>query len=216
MKSLLRAAAAPALFLIVAACASAPLVNMKEPRRIVGTENDVRIDAEIVGDQLSPSVRLPIKYDITNNRATAIAVADLIPDTTYDPETLVLTVTLGSEVPGMEFLPRLVVIGPGQKKSFSVNAAVKVAVPGGPSPFMHAPQALRLKLNFLTDPKPFEKLIDIPEKVVHDPQLAAEIFPKWVEGNESVYTNTLPMRWMTAGMTDEPAPEPPRRRRPVP
>jgi hypothetical protein len=114
----------------------------------------------------------------------------------------------------MEFLPRLLVVGPGQKKSFSANAAVKIVVPGGTGPFVRAPQALRLKLNFLADPKPFEKLIDISERVVRDPQLASEIFPKWVEGNESVYTNALPMRWMPAGMSEEPAPEPPRRRRP--
>ena len=213
MKSLFRAAA-PVLLLVAAACASAPAVDMKEPRRLVGTENDVRIDAEITTEQISPSARVPIKYDVTNNRATPIAIAELLPDTQYDPESLVLTVTLGSEVPGMEFLPRLVVVNPGQKKSFTVTASVKVVVPGGPSALVSVPQGLRLKLNFLTDIAPFQKLIDIPERVVHDPQLASEIFPKWVEGNESVYTNALPMRWMPAGMTDEPAPEPPRRRRP--
>ena len=69
----IRALAPLALLLVAAACASAP-VNMNEPRRLVGTENDVRIDAEVIGDQLSPTTRLPIKYDITNNRATPIAL----------------------------------------------------------------------------------------------------------------------------------------------
>ena len=204
-------AIAPLAALLAAACASAP-VNMKEPRRVVGTENNVRIDAEIIGDQLSPSASLPIKYDITNNRTTPIAVADLIPDSTYDPDTQMITVTLGAEVPGEELLPRLSLIAPGEKKSFSANAVVKLVMPGGPNPFMHYPNAMRLKLNFLSDLKPFMKLIDIPERAVRDPKLAAELFPKWVEGNESVYTNALPMRWSGTAMLEEAPADQPRRR----
>jgi hypothetical protein len=203
---------APIVVLLAAACASAP-VNMDEPRRLVGTEGDVRLDAEVIGEQLSPTARLPIKYDITNNRTTPIAVADLIPETTYDPETQTITVSLGSEVPGEEFLPRLLLIAPGEKKSFSTNAPVKVVMPGGPNPFVRFPNGMRLKLNFLSDPKPFAELINIPEHAVHNPKLAAEFFPKWVEGNESVYTNTLPMRWLGAtGLVDEAPVEVPRRR----
>ena len=204
-------AIAPLALLLAAACATAP-VNMKEPRRVVGTENNVRIDAEIIGDQLSPSASLPIKYDITNNRPTPIAVADLIPDTTYDPDTQTITVTLGPEVPGEELLPRLALIPPGGKKSFSANAVVKLVMPGGPNPFTRYPNAMRLKLNFLSDLKPFAKLIDIPERAVRDPKLAAELFPKWVEGNETVYTNALPMRWSGNAMLEEAPADQPRRR----
>jgi len=190
---------APLSLILVAACASAP-VNMKEPRRLVGTESDVRIDAEIIGDVLSPAERLPIKYEITNNRATPIAFADLVPETTYDPDTQTLTVALGAEVPGEQLLPRLLLIAPGEKKTFTTNAGVKVVMPGGPSPFVRFPNSMRVKLSFLGDPKPFVKLINIPERAVHDPQLANELFPKWVEGLESVYTNTLPMRWAGSGI----------------
>src|SRR5436190_7966790 len=155
----------PLALILAAACASAP-VNMQEPRRLVGTENDVRLDAEIIGDVLSPTARLPIKYDITNNRQTPIAVAELIPDTTYDPDTQTITVGIGSEVPGEDLLPRLILIGPGEKKSFSANASVKIVMPGGPNPFMRFPNAMRVKLNFLSDPKPFAQLINIPERAV--------------------------------------------------
>jgi hypothetical protein len=209
-------AIAPLALLLAAACASKP-VNMSEPRRLVGTENDVRIDAEIIGEQLSPAARLPIKYDITNNRTTAIAVAELIPETTYDPETQTVTVSLGSEVPGFNVLPRLTLIPAGEKRSFSSNANVKIVMPVGPNPFMRFPNAMRVKLNFLGDPQPFAQLIDIPERAVADPKLAAEIFPKWVEGNESVYTNVLPMRWSGNVPMDDaatPAEAPRRRRRP--
>ena len=68
-------------------------------------------------------------------------------------------------------------------------------------------------MNFLGDPSPFEKLIAIPERAVHDPVLAAQLFPKWVEGNETVFTNALPMRWYTVAEEPTPATTPARRRR---
>jgi len=187
---------------------------MTESRRVVGTESDVRIDAEVFGDHLGPSATVPLKYDITNNRKTTILIADLIPDAGYDPETHMVTVSIGAEIPGEEFLPRLIPIRPGEKKSFSTSAHV-VIVANTASPWVPRPNALRLKVNFLGDPAPFEKLISIPEKAVRDPALAAQLFPKWVEGNETVFTNVLPMRWVGMGNSDEPTTDQaPRRRRP--
>jgi hypothetical protein len=201
-----------ALWLVLVACTSTKPVDMKEARRVVGTENDVRVDAEIYGDRLAPSITLPLKYDVTNHRGTTILIADLIPECTYDPETHMVTISIGSEIPGEQFLPRLIPIRPGERKSFSTAAhVVIVANPG--SPWVPRPNALRLKVNFLGDPSPFEKLIAIPEKAVHDPLLAAQLFPKWVEGNETVFTNTLPMRWNAVVDEPTPATTPARRRR---
>ncbi len=186
---------------------------MSEPRRVVGTENDVRVDAEVYGDRLGPNVTLPLKYDVTNHRATTILIADLLPESTYDPETHTVTVAIGAEIPGEQFLPRLIPIRSGERRSFSAAAHV-VIVANPASPWVPRPNALRLKINFLGDPTPFEKLISIPEKAIHDPTLAAQLFPKWVEGNETVFTNALPMRWATATETEPtPATTPTRRRR---
>lgn len=184
------------LLLLAAGCASAP-VNLDEPRRVLGTENDVRVDAEVWGDRLSQSSAVRFRYEVTNERPTSIAIAELIPNATYDPDTRAVTIDLGSEVPGEEFLPRLVVIGPGEKRSFESVAHVNILLPQNRSsaPLTPYPNALQIKLNFLNDPKPFDKLIGIPERAVHDPQLAAELFPKWLERNEVLLTNTLPMRW---------------------
>ena len=55
-------------------------------------------------------------------------------------------------------------------------------------------------------------LVAIPERAVHDPQLAARLFAKWVEGNETVFTNALPMRWVMAA-EETPATPPTRRGR---
>lgn len=199
-----------------AGCASAPQVNLSEPRRVVGTENSVRIDAEVHGETLTASQRLLVRYDITNQRPSPIAVADMIPEVSYDPETRIVTIGIGSEVPGQHLLPRLIRIAPGEKKSFSASAHMTLKIPiGAPSPFVRYPNALRLKVNFLGETAPFEKLIAITEKAISDPQLADQLFAAWLEKNETVYTNTLPMRW-AAAMPDEPAaPSVPTRRRRV-
>jgi hypothetical protein len=208
----MRRFAAPALLLLVVACTSTKPVDMSEPRRVVGTDNDVRIDAEVYGDRLGPNVTLPVKYDVTNHRGTTILIADLIPESSYDSETHMVTISIGAEIPGEQFLPRLIPIRPGERKSFSTAAHVVIAATPG-SPWVVRPNALRLKVNFLGDPVPFEKLISIPERAVHDPGLATELFAKWVEGNETVITNTLPMRWATPVEEPTPAAMPGRRRR---
>ena len=208
------------LLLFAAGCASSPApapkpsVHMDEPRRIVGTENDVRLDAEIVGEHITPGAPIPIRYVITNQRSTTILVADLLPQTNYDPETGTVTIEIGTEIPGQEFLPRLIAISSGEKRSFTTKGVLNVMIRERTLNNV-VPRELRLRLNFLGETTPFEKLINIPEKAVHDPQLASDIFTKWVEGNETVVTNAIPMRW-GQGYSDEPAmstPQTGRRRR---
>ena len=121
-----RASSLILLLFIAAACSTTQPVNMSEPRRVVGTENDVRIDAEVFGDTLTPNVSIPIKYDISNNRSTTILIADLLLNATYDPDTLTVTVDIGSEIPGEQYLPRLIPIPSGGKKSFSAAAHVNI------------------------------------------------------------------------------------------
>ena len=207
------------LLLAAAGCASSsapkPQVHMDEPRRIVGTENDVRVDAEISGENITAGAPIPIKYVVTNQRSTPILIADLIPQTNYDPETGMVTIEIGTEIPGEQFLPRLISIASGEKRSFATKATLNVMILRNRAPNTVVPQALRIRINFLGESKPFEKLIGIPEKAVHDPQLASDIFTKWVEGNETVVTNAIPMRW-GQGYSDEPAmstPQTGRRRR---
>jgi hypothetical protein len=211
--------------LLLTACAtttSAPPVDMGEPRRIVGTENSVRVDAQVTGEEAAAGSQVPITYEITNQRSTAIAIADLVPQTSYDEESRTLTVTIGSEVPGNELLPRLVLIGPGEKKTFAIAARMKYILPqrGSADPRVAAaPAELRLRVNFLGDVEPFRQLIGIKETAIADPKLADELFPAWLEKNEVLYTNSIPMRLlgrqqnpMMPGM--EGVPPAPRRRRP--
>jgi hypothetical protein len=210
--------ALPLLLVVVAsACASAskPIVESTEPRRALGTENGVRIDVEIYSESLTTNSSIPIKYDITNNSEKTILVADRIPEGSYDPDTQTVTVNLGTEIPGEDFLPRLIAIRPQERKSFQTAAHVVIAANPG-SPWAPRPNGVRVRLNFLDDTATFSKLVEIPEKTIHDPKLAADLFQKWVENNETVVTNVLPMRWQGGGVAafgDTAAPPPTKRGR---
>lgn len=184
-----------ALFLLTAcASSSSAPVNMNEPRRVVGTESAVRVDAEIT-DSLGATAPIGITYQITNQRGTAIAVADIVPETSFDAETRTVTVSIGSEVPGATMLPRLVRIAPGQTKSFTTSARLPTLIPTrSADPAASNTTLLRLKVNFLGDTAPFQELIDIPERAVADAKRADELFATWLERNEVVYTNAVPVR----------------------
>lgn len=209
--------ALPMLLLLSAAgCATVQPVNMSEPRRVVGTESAVRIDAEVVGDEMRAGVPLPITYEVTNHRNEQIAIADIVAETTYDAETNTLTVNIGSEVPGATLLPRLIAIAPGEKKTFATTARFGGLLPKPTAnPDRRQSMDLRIKVNFLGDTTGFDDLIAMSEKAVADAKRADEVFPVWLERNEAVYTNSIPMRWIgrTSDATTNPDPATPGRRR---
>lgn len=190
--------------LFAAACSTGSTVDMSEPRRVVGTESAVRVDAQIT-DELRPGTPVGITYQITNQRSEAIAVADILPETNWDAETGTLTVSIGSEVPGLETLPRLIRINPGETKSFSTTASLTriLSMRSATVPRLMPQPLLRLKVNFLGDTKPFAELLDIPEKMVVDSKRADELFNVWLERNEVVYTNAVPVKFSgPTGNTD--------------
>lgn len=203
-----------AVLFLAAGCAS-NAVDMNEPRRIVGTENAIRVDAQVAGENARPGGTIPITYEITNQRSTSIAIADIITETSWDSETNTITVNVGSEVPGNELLPRLIEIGPGEKKTFTTSARLRNLAPMLINDPMKRPPAanFRLKVNFLGDTQPFRELIGISDRAVANAQLADALFPLWLERNEIVYTNSIPMRWLPRQRSEAEGAGPGRRRR---
>jgi hypothetical protein len=219
LNRILKSLTLAAVSIVAVACAGGaakpapgPPLDLREGRKLVGTENGVRVDAEVLADHVVAGTAITIRYTLTNGRPNPIAVADIMAVTTYDPETRILTVNIGSEVPGQQTLPRLIQLSSGETRDFTIGA--NTSFPAGGARGAAIPHELRLKLNFLGNVQPFAMLVNIPEKAVVDPKLADELFPKWIEGTESVITNSLPVHW--APRADDPAsadsPRLPRRR----
>jgi hypothetical protein len=92
-------------------------------------------------------------------------------------------------------LPRLVRIGPGERKSFTTTARIARVMPAVSADPRVVPRTfLRLKVNFLGDTAPFAELIDIPERAIADKERADALFTPWLERNEVIYTNTVPVQ----------------------
>ena len=181
---------------IVSGCASTS-VDLEEPRRLLGTEDGIRVDAQIFTESVGPGSSLRMTWDIPNERAEPIAVADLIPAVSFEEGERTIVIHLGSEVPGHQLIPRLVEILPGEKKNFGGVARLNLTLPP-PTPINPYPRSIQIRVSVLSDVEPFRALIGMPENAIADSKLADEMFTQWLESIVSVRTNTLPIDWMGA------------------
>lgn len=187
-----------------AAAASAAGVDMKDPRRAVGREDDIRIDALVLQEAITSQSGVHVTYQIHNQTTDAVAVADRVSETSYDADTQTITLSIGSEVPASGAMPHVVVIGPGETKVLSGGAAVHVPVPNVRSPFISVPRYVQVKVNVLRDLKPFEKLITEQQHAAAAQtaqKLDDSLFEKWVESNDAIFLNSVPVRWEAARNT---------------
>ncbi|MFA6955390.1 MAG: hypothetical protein WC538_05910 [Thermoanaerobaculia bacterium] len=178
--------------LLLASCASSG-VDMEEPERVLGKEDDVRVDAQFVAQSFAQGSNVSVIYEIENLRTASIAFANLTPDTSYESETGTFTVTVGSEVPGNEMVPRLVEIRPGERAKFTAGS--RLVVPVSREGHMSPPREIRLKLVYLNSVEPFRDLVGIPSVAVQDKVLADRLFPLWIEHTGTVTTNAAPIVW---------------------
>ena len=173
--------------LISTAAAQAAHVDMKEPRRAVGREDDIRIDAMLTRDTLTPGTSIGVIYQIENLTSSTIAIADKVVDVSYDSDSRTISFAIGSEVPNAT-MPHLMLIAPGQKQVLTAGGLAHFVVPRVRSPFVSVPQQLQITVNVLRDVKPFAQL------AVAQP-ISDALFDTWVETNDSIALNPLPVRW---------------------
>jgi len=187
--------AAVAAIWIGASAAMAAHVDFKDPRRALGREGDVRVDAELAQDTISQTSPINITYQIENLSQAPVAVADKIFDTNFDADSRTITFSVGSEVPPGPNMPHLVVIRPGEKRVLSGGALVHVVTPNIRTPWTAIPRYVQIQVTLLRDVTPFQKLIEQQSKTAVPVPLPNDMFDRWVESSESVLLNTIPVYW---------------------
>ena len=197
--SKLSVAIVAATVVLSAVAASAAGVDMKDPRRASGREDDIRVDALILQEALTSQSGIHVTYQVRNQTGDAVAIADRISETSYDSESQTITLSIGSEVPASGSMPHVVVIGPGETKVLTGGSMLHVPVPSVRSPLTNVPRFVQIKVNVLRDLKPFERLIEQQQRAAQVAQkLDDTLFEKWVESNDAIFLNSVPVRWEAA------------------
>ncbi len=187
--------AAVGVSVIGATAAMAAHVDFNDPRRALGREGDVRIDAQLAQDTLSPNAPVTVTYQIENLSRSAIAVADKIVDTDFDAETLTLTVSIGAEVPPGKNMPHLVIVNSGEKRTISSGTMLHIVTPNVRTPWTAIPRYVQIEVTLIRDVTPFVKLIELQNKSAIAIPLPNDMFDRWVESSESVVLNAIPVYW---------------------
>lgn len=163
-------------------------VDRNEARRFVGSDDAIRIDAQLLNPQLKPNAPIAIVFEIENRRNEPVAIEPTLATCDYDEASQTVTINVGAEVPDLTKPMKLEVVQSGQKKIFRVTT--RLTLP----PTLHKPYAtearyVQVKVNFLSDIHPFETLL------VAEKKADAAIFPAWLEHNEAVVTNSVPFEF---------------------
>ena len=198
MKSSKSFLAAIAFLLACALQANAAHVDFNDPRRALGREDDIRIDAQLLQETVSSGSPLNVTWQVENLTGNAIAVADKVADVSYDADASTIELSIGSEIPTGDVMPHLTVIAPGQKKVFSSAAVVRVVAAGGRGPLASFPRFVTIKVNVLRDVSPFATLVQEQAQArlgAAPVKLPDALFDRWVESNDAIFLNPLPVAW---------------------
>ena len=193
-----------AITLLHAAAASAANIDMNDPRRVVGRESDVRVDAQLLQDTVSPGSVVAVTYQIQNFTAAPIAIADRVTTASYDADTATITLAIGAEVPQDGRMPHVATIGPGEKKVFRTGATPALNAAALRSSLATRPRYVQVKVTVLRDVAPFSPLIDSQQQARTAPMLPDALFDKWFEANDTILLNTVPVRFSLRGAGSTP------------
>jgi hypothetical protein len=183
------------LTLSVAAAAPAETIDMNDPRRAVGRETDVRVDAQLLDEFVSPHSAIRVKYQIANFSPQTIALADKVCDASYDSDSRTITISIGSEVPMNGEMPRLVIIRSGETKTFTAGARPAMNATVSDTPFSSVPRFVQIRVNVLRDIAPFLALIEQQGRGRAPITLSDKQFDQWLDSKESIGLNAMPVRY---------------------
>lgn len=187
--------AAFALATIFAATLHAASIDMNDPRRALGREDDVRIDAQLLNDTVSPGSPIGVTWQIQNFTDTPVAVATKVCDASYDPDSRTITLAIGSEVPADGNMPQMILIAPGEKKVFRAAATPVISPVAARGQRGSSPRFVQVKVSILRKLEPFLSLIKQQSPTSKPEPLSDELFDKWFESTDTIFLNTLPVHW---------------------
>ena len=182
------------------ATVTAATIDMDDPRRLLGREDDVRIDAQLVRDTVSPGAPVGITYQIQNLSASPVAVAAKVSDASYDAETRTITLAVGSEVPPDGNMPQMVLIAPGEKKVLQAGATPRFSATATRTSMGATPRFVQVKVAILRNVEPFAALIQTQDGRTKR-RLPDALFEKWFECNDTIFLNTIPVQFVPAMST---------------
>jgi hypothetical protein len=169
-------------------------VDMNEPHRAVGRENDVRVDAQLLSDVVQSGTPIAITYQVQNLTDHPVAIAEKSCAASYDAETQTITVAIGSEIPPEGAMPRMATIGPGEKKTFHAATSIHRAMA---RIGRRGPRFVQIKVSVLQNVVPFRELIERQQRspATGAMPLSDHLFEQWLDGNDTIYLNALPIRY---------------------
>jgi hypothetical protein len=177
------------------AAAQAARVDMNDPRRALGREDDVRVDAELISDTVSSGSPVGITYQVQNLSNDPIAIADKVCEVSYDADAQAIVVSIGSDVPKAGVMPKLVVVAPNEKKTFTAGGVVHVTTPITGSPFTAVPHIVQISVNILRHLDAFRPLIEQQTRATAPIALTDAQFEKWLENNDTIFLNDIPVQY---------------------
>ena len=177
---------------LMATAGYAATIDMKDPRRAVGAEDDVRVDAQLTTEVVSAHSPIGVKYQIQNLSPRTIAVAEKLCEASYDGDSATIMLSIGSEVPSGGEMPRLVTIRSGETRTLTAGAMVKSSPT---TQRIKAPAFVEIRVNVLRDAAPFMALMERQKRATAGIALSDEEFEQWLKLNESIVLNTIPVRF---------------------
>ncbi|HEX9162888.1 MAG TPA: hypothetical protein VF980_14380 [Thermoanaerobaculia bacterium] len=178
-----------------AALAQSARIDMKDERRAVGREDNIRVDAQLTQDAVTSGSPIGVVWQVENLTNAPVATsAEVSAD--YDAAARTLVLSVGSEVPSGGAMPRMVVIAAGEKKVLTGATTVHFMVAGAGMPHAAVPRFVQIKASVLRDLTAFATLFE--QRVSRKAVLTDAQFTQWMESNDTIVLNALPIHYDVA------------------